>query len=88
LTTQFGENFKQLNSAVFDLVTWQGNYKSSMEFMKNSEESLATITNRNSEIVEIYEKLSESLENFKNSLVALTDNFLKNYKKFLEDAKN
>jgi uncharacterized protein YukE len=33
LTEQFGENFKQLNDAVKDLVTWQDNYKVQLEEM-------------------------------------------------------
>ena len=33
ITEQFGENFKQLNSAVGNLLTWQENYKSQLEQM-------------------------------------------------------
>lgn len=31
LNEQFGENFKELNNAVGDLVSWQGNYKDTVE---------------------------------------------------------
>lgn len=34
LTEQFGENFKELNKAVGELVTWQENYKSQLSDMK------------------------------------------------------
>ena len=34
LTEQFGENFKQLNDAVFKLVEWQENYKQQLEEMR------------------------------------------------------
>ncbi|MGI2027372.1 hypothetical protein [Endozoicomonas acroporae] len=34
LTEQFGENFKQLNDAVLELVTWQENYKQQLTEMK------------------------------------------------------
>ncbi|MFK0570697.1 hypothetical protein [Endozoicomonas sp.] len=34
LTEQFGENFKQLNAAVLELVTWQENYKQQLSDMK------------------------------------------------------
>lgn len=34
LTEQFGENFKQLNAAVKELVTWQENYKGQLQEMK------------------------------------------------------
>lgn len=34
LTEQFGENFKQLNQAVFGLIKWQENYKQQLEQMQ------------------------------------------------------
>lgn len=34
LTEQFGENFKQLNHAVFGLIKWQENYKQQLEQMQ------------------------------------------------------
>lgn len=34
LTEQFGDNFKQLNAAVLELVTWQENYKQQLSDMK------------------------------------------------------
>lgn len=34
LTEQFGENFKQLNHAVFGLIQWQENYKQQLEQMQ------------------------------------------------------
>lgn len=34
LTEQFGENFKQLNQAVFGLIQWQENYKQQLEQMQ------------------------------------------------------
>lgn len=36
LTEQFGENFKKLNEAVLELVTWQENYKQQLAEMKIS----------------------------------------------------
>ena len=33
LTEQFGDNFKQLNEAVYKLVIWQENYKGQMQDM-------------------------------------------------------
>lgn len=35
LTEQFGENFKKLNEAVFELVQWQENYRLQLAEMKN-----------------------------------------------------
>ena len=34
LTEQIGENFKQMNAAVLELVTWQENYKQQLAEMK------------------------------------------------------
>lgn len=41
LTTQFGENFKQLNEAVKLLVTWQENYKNELTDIKNYQQEAA-----------------------------------------------
>ncbi len=41
LTEQFGENFKQLNSAVEKLVLWQQQYKDELEQIKNAQQQTA-----------------------------------------------
>ena len=44
LTEQFGDNFKKLNEAVFELVTWQENYKQQLADMKISfDQSVSSI---------------------------------------------
>lgn len=40
LTEQFGDNFKQLNEAVKNMIIWQDNYKS---YIKESEQSISYI---------------------------------------------
>ena len=73
LTEQFGENFKQLNEAVFRLVEWQENYKQTLEEMKiafdisvkaieQSRVSLEQITRSSQSIPETMDKLSPILE--------------------------
>ena len=68
LTEQFGENFKQLNLAVSDLVVWQRQYK----------EELNTLQDKNSQITANLSIAVENLTNISNSLNELagsTDNF-------------
>ncbi|MDI9313845.1 MAG: hypothetical protein QM529_04105 [Hydrotalea sp.] len=64
LTEQFGENFKQLNSAVKDLVVWQRQYKEELEEMKDAIGNL----------VSSYEKTSDGMENAAKNLQAITAN--------------
>jgi len=70
LTEQFGENFKQLNSAVTSLVTWQQQYKDelnqmqavqqqSASDMKVSADAFAQVVSRASEFANTAEKLKE-----------------------------
>lgn len=54
LTEQFGENFKQLNAAVKDLVEWQDRYRSHVEKLeKNFETALAAIEDTEATLAEI-----------------------------------
>ena len=64
LNEQFGENFKELNNAVGDLVTWQNNYKDIIELtykkigmssdsIKQSKEMLESVQRRFSENMNI-----------------------------------
>ncbi len=80
LTEQFGENFRELNEAVVLLVDWQENYKSIVEesekllreitnSLSQSDSTLATISERNQEIVKIHEKIAEFHKN-SSSLIA------------------
>jgi biopolymer transport protein ExbB/TolQ len=75
LTEQFGSNFEKLNLAVFKLVEWQENYKNSVIetekglqsaiiSISKSDESLENITQRNSEVLEVYEKIRLIIETY------------------------
>ncbi|QWE27914.1 hypothetical protein [Polynucleobacter sp. AM-7D1] len=61
LTDQFGENFKQLNLAVGDLVTWQRQYKA----------ELITLQEKNSQITENLGKATQHLIEISTSLQQL-----------------
>ena len=72
INEQFGENFKELNAAVGDLVLWQDNYKHvvdesykqfemAVESMDKSKEMLELIHNQYSDNLSINEDVKESL---------------------------
>ena len=57
LTEQFGENFKQLNAAVLELVTWQENYKQQLVEMKAQyDHGVQAITQTETSVAHIGEK--------------------------------
>jgi ABC-type transporter Mla subunit MlaD len=72
LTEQFGENFKQLNSAVEKLVVWQQQYKEELDQLKSYQEksasdfrsaadTLATVVSKAEKFAEIAEALQKQL---------------------------
>lgn len=68
ITEQFGENFKQLNSAVGKLLEWQEGYRNTLtemiEQQSRTAQNMSLATERYSAVVdkaEIFAKLSESL---------------------------
>jgi len=73
LTEQFGENFKQLNSAVGALLTWQQQYKEELELVKMSQQqtaldmkiavdSFSQLVERSSEFTKTAENLRKLME--------------------------
>ena len=76
LTEQFGDNFKELNSAVKEMVLWQENYKShiyqyekSLENVITRVETLTEIRKEEKEnLVSIIKELEESSKNVNDSM--------------------
>lgn len=71
ITEQFGDNFKQLNAAVKELVTWQQNYRLHVEqvtatFAKNSEQ-LTAIAASTAKSAESFADLVEDTMDFKEA---------------------
>ncbi|TLD85146.1 hypothetical protein LS70_000930 [Helicobacter sp. MIT 11-5569] len=73
ITDQFGDNFKELNQAVTQMIAWQNSYKDSIAGLDSSlkntlkvfdstKESLQLIASRNSEVLEVYNALAHSIE--------------------------
>lgn len=67
LTTQFGDNFKQLNESVKAMITWQNNYKTQIV---KSEESL------NNVLVQL-QKIEVLKENEQKNIQAIIENLKK-----------
>lgn len=74
---QFGENFKELNKAVFKLVEWQENYHKQIEYMVNTiEQTNSAVENSKQIIQDISEKYSETYkltEDFEVAIKLLND---------------
>ena len=73
ITEQFGDNFKELNTAVLKLISWQESYKDTiygieaalkdtLEAFNVSKDTLSLIAQRNSEVLEVYNALAHSIE--------------------------
>ncbi|MGP1580784.1 MAG: hypothetical protein ACTTH5_07175 [Wolinella sp.] len=76
LSEQFGDNFKELNAATLKMLSWQENYKSSIEAiernlalsqsaLESSSHSLEKIHKTNSEVREFYKELGELIHTYK-----------------------
>ena len=84
LTEQFGQNFKELNQAVFKLVTWQEQYKEQMQQMKDSyekgvtalqgsEQALEGIVEHTQKIPETMNILHESIQTNQHTLHTMNE---------------
>ena len=73
ITDQFGDNFKELNNAVTQMITWQNNYresiagldvslKNTLGILESTKDSLGLISSRNAEVLEVYNALAHSIE--------------------------
>lgn len=97
LTEQFGENFKELNSAVINLIAWQEQHKEIIEkdgaLLKEIRISLATssdtieeIAKRNDEVKNIYEQLKKLIETYDTQVSSINEQ-LEKYKQIGDEAK-
>jgi len=98
LQDSFGDNFVKLNEAVIKLVEWQNNYKNhikhidshlklSQSSIEKSKESLEVISSRNKEVVDIYNKLKDTIETYDQQTKNLTMH-LETYSQLSSNAKN
>ena len=97
INEQFGENFKQLNAAVGDLVTWQDNYKDVVEASFKQFEMAVVSMDKSKDMLELinkqYEKnltLNKDLEKMLDVLIAEHDDLNQKmvaFKELAEEAK-
>jgi len=82
LNEQFGDNFKELNEGVHNLISWQNNYKSHIESsekslkmcvesISSSKETLELIASKNDEITAVYRELSFIINTYSNQTKTL-----------------
>jgi len=75
ISEQFGENFKQLNHAVGQLLEWQNQYRQQMTEMvaqqKSSAESMAIATQKFEEITEKTERFTATANSLQQLIAAL-----------------
>lgn len=94
LTTQFGDNFKQLNEAVKNMIVWQENYKT---HISESEQSLNNVLlelkqvsllkdNEQKQIQELIDNLTDSSHRVRTSLEDTTDIVKENMQLLLREA--
>ncbi|MDE5591766.1 MAG: hypothetical protein K2I63_02245, partial [Helicobacter sp.] len=73
ITEQFGDSFKEMNKAIGLMLQWQENYKEQIEHLndkfkqslkifESSTQSLEMITQRDREILDVYQALGSSIE--------------------------
>ncbi len=97
LTEQFGENFRQLNDACLQLVKWQEQHKQEVDTthkqlqdtinaIKETEQSLATVAERNEDTLKVYESLRKIIATYDNQTQALTSH-LEKYGALADKAK-
>ena len=77
LTDQFGQNFKELNSAVKALVVWQSNYKDQIEA---NEQGLSQIFISLNEVTKIKQQQEKNINNLINNLSKSSNDITKSLK--------
>lgn len=97
LTEQFGENFKELNSAVINLITWQEQHKEIIEkdgtllkeiriSLATSSDTIAEIAKRNDEVQNIYKQLKNLIQTYDSQVSSINEQ-LETYKQIGDEAK-
>jgi len=91
LTEQFGQNFKDLNEAVKDLVIWQNNYKTQLSDMKNqfdlSVDSMGTME-KSIENISTNSKIIPENMNHLESVMKVNQHQIENLSNHLEAFKD
>ncbi len=90
LTEQFGDNFKQLNESVKNMIIWQENYKKAIEQIeKNLQQAVENIgktADYTKQFTEYYEKISHISSDLQR-ILKTNENQIKNIEKHLENLR-
>ena len=90
LTEQFGDNFKQLNEAVKNMIVWQENYKIAIENIERNLQSTMESLEKNEEytlnLTTNYEKISDTSKNLSN-IIQTNENQIKNLETHMNSLK-
>jgi methyl-accepting chemotaxis protein len=70
LTAQFGDNFKQLNESVKNMIVWQENYKTQIQ---NQEQSLNNILNELKQVSVLKDNEEKNIQKLINNLSSASD---------------
>ncbi len=77
INEQFGDNFKELNDAVKNMLDWQKQYKEDLEFLNNKYESILKSfenwDNKTAKIVQNFEKFGNSIDSYQKVIQIIQD---------------
>ena len=87
LTEQFGDNFKQLNESVKNMVVWQENYKNSIQELEialnKAIDGIETTDDKLNNMTENYQKI-DTTHNKLNDIIITNENQIKNIETHLK----
>ena len=90
LTEQFGENFKELNESVKNMIIWQNSYKESITILNSSLEKsinkISNLDNRLENITTNYEKI-DFIHNRLEEIIKTNENQINNIEIHLKNLK-
>lgn len=89
LTDQFGDNFKQLNESVKNMILWQENYKNDIEvFEQKLNNSLSKYDEHLSDVSQEFNSMLEATKEFNNASQETMKLNLQNIEKSSDEIKN
>ena len=91
LTEQFGDNFKQLNEAVYKMIEWQETYKVSINQVEKTLQDLLIAIEKNSDWIDKFNKDYQNIVQTNEDLqeiIKINNNQIKNIEKHIEHLKN
>lgn len=91
LTEQFGDNFKQLNEAVYKMIEWQETYKISINQVEKNLQVVLVAIEKNSHWIDKFNKDYQSIvqtNEYLQEIIEANNNQIKNIEKHMDNLKN